>query len=60
MFHAISLFLTRVNLLHYPGSSIDPIQKWLPLNYSFVRIQNSLNFCLKNEVSETILNKIKI
>ena len=22
--------------------NIDPMQKWLPLNYSFVRIQNSL------------------
>ena len=25
----------------YPAE-IDPMQKWLPLNYSFVRIQNSL------------------
>ena len=42
---------------------IDPMQKWLPLNYSFVRIQNSLTnlvwdnkfftiFVSKNEVSE--------
>ena len=46
------------------------MQKWLPLNYSFVRIQNSLtkrrsglqilfNFCPINEVSEAILNTIK-
>ena len=50
---------------------IDPMQKWLPLNYSFVRFQNSLtnlvrdnkfliyNFCLKNEVSEAISNTNK-
>ena len=24
------------------NSNIDPMQKWLPLNYSFVHIQNSL------------------
>ena len=44
------------------------MQKWLPLNYSFVLIQNSLTnlvrnnkfftiFCLKNEVSEANLSK---
>ena len=41
------------------------MQKWLPLNYSFVHIQNSLTnlvrdnkffaICLKNEVSEANL-----
>ena len=28
--------------------SIDPMQKWLPLNYSFVRIQNSLTNLIQN------------
>ena len=47
------------------------MQKWLPLNYYFVHIQNSLtnlvldnkkiiyNFCLKNGASEVILNMNK-
>ena len=46
------------------------MQKWLPLNYSFVHIQNSLTnlardnkfftiFVSKNEVSEAILNTNK-
>lgn len=51
------------------GFQIDPIQKWLPSNYSFVCFQNSLtNLVLKikiqefvtpNEVSEAILNTNK-
>ena len=48
---------------------IGPIQIWLTLNYSFVRIQNSLMnlvrdnkfftiiLCLKNDVTEAILNE---
>ena len=49
---------------------MHPMQKWLLLNYSFVRIQNSLGnlvwddkfftiFFLKNEVSEANLNTSK-
>ena len=49
---------------------IDPMQKWLLLNYFFVRIQKSLTsllqdnkffgiFDVKNEVSEAILNTNK-
>ena len=49
---------------------IGPMQKWLPLNYSFVHIQNSLTnvirdnkyftiFVSKNEVSEANLNMNK-
>ena len=40
---------------------VDPMQKWLPLNYSFVHIQNSLtnlvrdNNFFTNEVSGAIL-----
>ena len=51
-------------------SIINHIQKWLPLNNSFVHIQNSLTnlvqdnkfftiFVSKNEVSEAILNTKK-
>ena len=37
---------------------IDPMQKWLPLNYSFIHIQNSLTNLVfeTNEVSWAILN----
>ena len=48
---------------------IDPMQKQLPLNYSFVHIQiaqltslgitNSLEFCHKNDISWAILNMNK-
>ena len=44
--------------------NIDPMQKWLPLNYSFVRIQNSLtNLVWANKfftifVSETRLVRL--
>ena len=48
---------------------IDPMQKRLPLNYSFVHIQiaqltsfgitNSLEFCRKNDISWAILNMNK-
>ena len=39
------------------------MQKWLPLNYSFVQIQNRIsltNLVLKDEASEAILNMNKI
>ena len=44
--------------------NVDPMQKWLPLNYSFVRIQNSLtNLVWANKfftifVSETRLVRL--
>ena len=34
--------------------NIDPMQKWLPLNYSFVRIQNSLTNLVRNNKFFTI------
>ena len=33
---------------------IDPMQKWLPLNYSFVRIQNNLTNLIRNNKFFTI------
>ena len=61
--HFVLLLFYNYNLLtlHFQVY-IDPMQKWLPLNYSFVRIQNSLTdlvrdnkfftiFFLENEVS---------
>ena len=67
------LLLYSVEVLEHGGQNIrhiDPMQKWLPLNYSFVRIQNSLTnlvwnnkfftiFVSKNEVSEGNLNTNK-
>ena len=50
------------------GKGIAPMQKWLPLNYSLVPIQNSFtnlvrdseyDFCLRNEFCEPILNTNK-
>ena len=39
-----------------PSIDIDPMQKWPPLNYSFVRIQNSLtNLVWDNKFSKTRL-----
>ena len=35
---------------------IDPMQKWLPLNYSFVRIQNSLINLVQDNKFFTILS----
>ena len=43
-----------------PGKTpaIDPRQKWLPLNYSFVRIQKSLtNLVQDNKISVWVLNR---
>ena len=37
----------RVSLIF--GESIDPMQKWLPLNYSFVYIQNSPTNLVRNK-----------
>ena len=43
---------------------IDPVQKWLPLNYSFVRIQNSLTDLVRENkflpifISETRLVRL--
>ena len=35
-------------------SQIDPMQKWLPSNYSFVRIQNSLTNLVRENKFFTI------
>ena len=41
----------RLGVIFY---SIDPVQKWLPLNYSFVRIQNSLTNLIRDNKFFTI------
>ena len=41
-------------------SLIDPMQKWLPFNYSFVRIQNSLtNLVRDNKFSTMFVSKTR-
>ena len=40
---------------------IDPMQKWLPLNYSFVRIQNSLtNLVRDNKFLSIFVSKTRL
>ena len=40
---------------------IDPMQKWLPLNYSFVRIQNSLtNLVRSNKFFTFFVSKTRL
>ena len=40
---------------------IDPMQKWLPLNYSFVGIQNSLtNLVRDNKFFTIFVSKTKL
>ena len=46
-------------LLHISGTTfvetaVDPMQKWLPLNYSFVHIQNSLTNLVRDDKFLTI------
>ena len=48
---------TDVSLL---TSSIDPLQKWLPLNYSFVYIRNSLTNLVLDNKFFTIRNCLKV
>ena len=54
--------LSSVNisfLLNY--ESIDPMQKWLPLNYSFVHIQNSLtNLIWDNKFFTIFVSKMRL
>ena len=39
----------------------DPMQKWLPLSYSFVRIQNGLtNFARDNKFFTIFVSKTKL
>ena len=38
-------------------TDIDPLQKWLPLNYSFVHIQNSLTNLARDNNSLEFLNQ---
>ena len=38
--HSLKLLKIAVKILMLI-TTIDPMQKWLPVNYSFVRIQNS-------------------
>ena len=41
--------------------AIDPMQKWLPLNYSFVRIQNSLtNIVWDNKFFTIFVSKTRL
>ena len=43
------------------SKKIDPMQKWLPLNYSFVRIQNSLtNLVRDNKVFTIFVSKTRL
>ena len=43
------------------GRTIDPMQKWLPLNYSFVPIQNSLtNLVQDNKFFTIFLSKTRL
>ena len=42
-------------------SVIDPMQKWLPLNYSFVHIQNSLsNLVRVNKFFTIFVSKMRL
>ena len=39
------------------GMKIDPMQKWLPLNYSFVHIQNSpTNLVFETKILKNLLS----
>ena len=57
--------LEELNLAHHRSqakcqlvqiSYIDPMQKWLPLTYSFVRIQNSLTNLVRDSKFFTIFS----
>ena len=56
----------KVYLVDLRGNSryhvaIDPWQKWLPLNYSFVRIQNSLtNLARDNKFFRIFVSKTRL
>ena len=41
--------LDRVVRVRVLAGDIDPMQKWLPLNYSFVHIQNSPTNLVRNK-----------
>ena len=52
----MSLFVNGscLSLEIFVSVEIDPMQKWLPLNYSFVRVQNSLTNLVRNKKFVTI------
>ena len=40
---------------------IDPLQKWLPLNYSLVHIQNSLtNLGFETKILKNLLSRARL
>ena len=43
------------------STAVDPLQKWLPLNYSFVHIQNSLtNLVFDTKNSKELLSRARL
>ena len=51
--HSLKLLKIAVKILMLI-TTIDPMQKWLPVNYSFVRIQNSLTNLVRDNKFFTI------
>ena len=48
-------------VIMYFNENIDPMQKWLPLNYSFVRIQNSpTNLVWDNKFFTIFVSKTRL
>ena len=46
---------------YHSNINIDPMQKWLPLNYSFVRIQISLtNLVRDNKFFSIFVSKTRL
>ena len=51
-------FFTALNKMHI---NMDPMQKWLPLNYSFVHIQNSpTNLARDNKFFRIFASKTRL
>ena len=53
------------SLLRIPCTSnavvIDPVQKWLPLNYSFVHIRNSpTNLVFETKILKNLLSRTRL
>ena len=43
------------------SEAIDPMQKWLPLNYSFVHIQNSpTNVVFETKILKNLLSRTRL
>ena len=50
----------RANIVDL-GKPIDPMQKWLPLHYSFVHIQNSpTNLVFETKILKNLLSRTRL